>query len=485
MEELLNYIGGKWQRSQAERRGSNINPARTKEILNFYQVSGPQDVLAAIDAAHHAFEEWRRVPAPKRGEIVARATENMRARREDYARVLTQEEGKIYGEALGELDRSIANMHFSSGQGLRLGGKTIPSAFPDVLIYTQRDPLGVVGIITPWNFPVSIPAWKIAPALVAGNTVVFKPASLTPWTAHLLIECYEKAGLPPGVLNLVTGSGSEVGNILADDERIKAISFTGSNEVGQKLYARAAQRMCRVQLELGGKNPVIVLEDADLEQAADGVAMGAFGSTGQRCTCTSRVIVLEQVADRFTEAMVERARKVRTGYGLEEGITMGPVVDENQFTTVHAGIEMGLKEGARLLVDGREPSRRELKEGYFIEPTIFTDVQPAMRLHQEEIFGPVLAMVKVRTFEEAIKAANNVKYGLSSSIYTRDLGRAMDYTRQSEVGMLHVNLPTLGGEAQVPFGGSKASGLGARECGEAAFDFFTEERVVYLGKPGH
>ncbi len=485
MEELLNFVDGKWQRSQAGKQGPNINPARTKEILNSYQASGPQDTLAAIDAAQRAFAEWRHVPAPKRGEIVARATENVKSIREEFARALTLEEGKIYPEALGEIDRGIANMNFAAGHGLRLGGKTIPSAFPDVLIFTQRDPLGVVGIITPWNFPMSIAAWKIAPALVAGNTVVFKPASLTPWTAQLLVQCYEKAGLPPGVLNMVTGSGGEVGDTLVDDERVKALSFTGSNSVGQVLYARAAKRLCRVQLELGGKNPVIVLEDADLEQAVEAVAVGAFGSTGQRCTCTSRVIVVEQIADRFTEALIERARKVKTGYGLDEGVTMGPVVGNSQFQTVHAGIEAGVKEGARLLLDGREPSRRELKEGYFIEPTIFGEVQPGMKLHQEELFGPVLALVKVPTFEQAIEAANAVKYGLSSSLYTRDLSRALDYTRHSDVGMLHVNLPTLGGEAQAPFGGSKASGLGARECGEAAFDFFTEERVIYMGKAGH
>lgn len=484
MQELLNYIDGKWQPSQGKKSSPNINPARTKEVLGTYQVSEPKDVVAAIDAAARAFEEWRRVPAPKRGEIVAQATANVKAIREEFARILTREEGKIYPEALAEIDRGTANMNFAAGQGLRLNGKTISSNFPDVLIYTQREPLGVVGIITPWNFPFSIAAWKIAPALVAGNTIVFKPASLTPWCGQLLVECYEKAGLPPGVLNMVTGSGSEVGNVIVDDERIKAISFTGSNAVGQTLYSRAAKRLCRVQLELGGKNPVIVMEDADLEQAVEAVAAGAFGSTGQRCTCTSRVIVMDQIANRFTEAIVERARKVRTGYGLEEGITMGPVVDESQFKTVHAGVEMGLKEGARLVLDGREPGRAELKEGYFVEPTIFDGVRPEMRLHQEEIFGPVLALVRVHSFEEAIEAANAVKYGLSSSIYTRNLAYAMDYSRRSEAGMLHVNLPTLGGEAQVPFGGTKASGLGARECGDSAFDFFTEERVVYMGQPG-
>jgi aldehyde dehydrogenase (NAD+) len=372
-------------------------------------------------------------------------------------------------------------MYFAGGEGTRMHGKTIPSAQRDILIYTERHPLGVVGVITPWNFPFCIPAWKIAPALVAGNTVVFKPASLVPWCAQLLVQAFEQAGLPKGVLNLVTGPGSTVGDVIVDDPRVKAITFTGSNAVGSRLYAQAARRMCRVQLELGGKNPVIVLEDADLDKAANDVAVGAYGSTGQRCTATSRAVVVEPVLKEFTEMVADRAEQVVTGDGLEPSVTMGPIVDENQSKTVRGYIEKGREEGATLLIDGSSPSKPALREGYFVEPTIFVDVQPHMAIAQEEIFGPVLSVMAARDLSQAIQHANDVRYGLSSSIYTRDIGQALAYARTSEAGMLHVNIPTLGGEAQVPFGGTKASGLGQHECGEAAFDFFTEERIVYVG----
>ncbi len=480
MDEILNYIAGEWRRGSGGETLPNTNPAHKVRTLNAAQLSTEADAVAAIHAAERAFREWREVPAPERGRIVERAAQIVDSRKEEIARALTQEEGKILPEARAELDRGLANMRFAASEGTRLHGQTFQSAQRDVMIWTQRVPVGVVGIITPWNFPFCIPAWKIAPALVAGNTVVFKPASLVPWCAQLLVQAFEEAGLPSGVLNMVTGPGGTVGNTIVDDPRVKAITFTGSNAVGARLYAQAAKRMCRVQLELGGKNPVVVLEDADLEKAAADVALGAFGSSGQRCTATSRAVVVNPILERFTEMVADRAEQVVTGDGLEAGVTMGPIVDSSQQRTVLEYIQKGQDEGATLLLDGSAPSRPALREGYFVEPTIFVDVQPRMAIAQDEIFGPVLSIMPAEDFDRAMHVANYVRYGLSSSIYTRDLGRALAYARTSEAGMLHVNIPTLGGEAQVPFGGTKASGLGQHECGEAAFDFFTEERIVYV-----
>ncbi len=480
MDEILNYVNGEWTRASGGESAPNVNPARADTILNRSQVSTAEDARAAVDAAEAAFVEWRTVPAPERGKIVDRATRILEGRRTELARALTQEEGKILPEALAEVDRGLANMAFAASHGTRLHGQTIPSAQRNVLIFTERVPLGVVGIITPWNFPFCIPAWKIAPALVAGNTVVFKPASLVPWCAEILVRAYAEAGLPKGVLNMVVGPGSKVGAVLVEDPRVKALSFTGSNAVGTRLYADAATRLCRVQLELGGKNPVVVLEDADLDKAATDVALGAYGSSGQRCTATSRCIVVEPILREFTELVADRAEQIVTGDGLKDGVSMGPIVDASQRSSVLDYITRGQQEGATLLLDGSTPAEAALEEGFFVKPTIFTDVRPDMTIAQEEIFGPVLSIMPARDFADAMAVANGVRFGLSSSIYTRDLGRALAYARESEAGMLHVNIPTLGGEAQVPFGGTKASGLGAHECGEAAFDFFTDERIVYV-----
>ncbi len=478
---VLNYIGGAWVGSSSGERLADRNPAHSDEVLGEATVSTADDVRHAIDAAAGAYRDWRATPAPQRGDIVRKAADLMERRREELARLLTQEEGKVLAESLAEVDRAIANVRFASGQGTRLAGETIPSAQRGTFVYTVREPLGVVACITPWNFPIAIPAWKIAPALVAGNAVVFKPASLTPLCAAQVVQCFVDGGVPDGVLNMVLGTGEALSRAITSDERVKAISFTGSSAVGRRLYAQAAERLCRVQLEMGGKNAVIVMDDADLEKAAESVAVGAFGATGQRCTATSRAVVVRSVLREFNDALAAKAETWRAGDGLEPGVRMGPIVDETQLLKVRAKIEEGKRSGARVVRDGGSPTRPELRAGYFVEPTIFTDVDPAMSIAQDEIFGPVVSVIPADDLESALAAANGVGYGLSSAIYTNNLRTAFRYADASEAGMLHVNIPTLGGEAQVPFGGVKDSGFGDRECGTAAFDFFTEQKVVYVG----
>jgi len=478
---VLNHIGGAWVGSSSGETIADRNPAHSEEILGQSTVSTAEDVRHAIDAAENAYREWRATPAPQRGDIVRKAADVMERRRDELARLLTQEEGKVLAESFAEVDRAIANVRFAAAQGTRLTGETIPSAQRRTFIYTVREPLGVVACVTPWNFPIAIPAWKIAPALVAGNTVVFKPASLTPLCAAQVVQCFLDGGLPDGVLNLVLGSGEALSRALTADERVKAISFTGSSAVGRRLYAQAAERLCKVQLEMGGKNAVIVMDDADLEKAAESVATGAFGATGQRCTATSRAVVVRSVLAEFNKLLAAKAETWRAGDGLDPGVRMGPIVDETQLQKVRAKIDEGKRSGARVLRDGGGSSRAELQTGYFVEPTIFSDVDPRMPLAQEEIFGPVVSIIPADDLESALEAANAVGYGLSSSIYTNDLRTAFRYAEESQAGMLHVNLPTLGGEAHVPFGGVKDSGFGDRECGTAAFDFFSEQRVVYVG----
>ncbi|HTD64743.1 MAG TPA: aldehyde dehydrogenase family protein [Verrucomicrobiae bacterium] len=477
----LNYIGGVWVESTSREHVRDVNPARSSESLGDATVSRPEDVVRAIDAAAAAYPDWRRTPAPQRGDFVRKAADLMEQRRVALARLLTQEEGKTLPESLAEVDRAIANVRFAAAQGARLNGETIPSTQRGTFIYTVRDPLGVVACITPWNFPVAIPAWKIAPALVAGNAVVFKPATLTPLCAAEVVQCFVEGGVPEGVLNMVLGPGDALSRAIVDDERVKAISFTGSNAVGRRLYAQAAKRLCKVQLEMGGKNAVIVMEDADLEKAVESVAGGAFGATGQRCTATSRAVVMRSRLVDFTELLAAKADTWRAGDGLADGVRLGPIVDDTQLRKVRERIEAGKREGARVVRDGSAPSKPDLKAGYFVEPTIFADVDPNMSVAQEEIFGPVVSIIPANDFAGALAVANSVGYGLSTSIYTRDLSTAFRYAEESEAGMLHVNIPTVGGEAQVPFGGVKDSGLGDRECGTAAFDFFSEQRVVYVG----
>lgn len=472
------FIDGRWVHPDSPRIGCDLNPADTRDIIAEFPLATADDARQAIAAAERAFRSWRRVPPPERGRVLWRAAELARERREEIARTLTREEGKILAEARGEVDKGISLLEYYAGAGFRLGGKTLPSEAADTFTYTLRQPVGPVGLIAPWNFPWAIPVWKTAPALVAGNTVVLKPAVLTPATAWLMVEIFEAAGLPPGALNLVVGTGSEVGAALVEAPSLKAISFTGSNEIGQALYARAAQRSAKVTCEMGGKNAVIVMQDADLEKAAAAIHGGAFGSTGQRCTATSRVIALPQVHDELVERLRAAATAMRIGPGLEEGIDMGPAVDEEQLRTDLRYIELGAQEGARLVCGGGRVE--ELEHGYFVRPTIFDRVGPQMRIFREEIFGPVLAVARVASLEEALAAANGVDYGLTTSIFTRDVETAMRFIDEVETGMVHVNEPTVGGEAQLPFGGIKSTGVGEREMAEPGLHFFTELKTVFI-----
>ncbi|MEE8408824.1 MAG: aldehyde dehydrogenase family protein [Myxococcota bacterium] len=475
-------IGGEWI-SGAE-RGDNINPANTDEVLGTYPKLGRDHTLEAINAAQNAFPAWRATPAPKRADILFEALALLDERRDEIAAALCREEGKILPESKGEVQKAYNVLEFIAGEGRRLNGETIPSEIPGTFAYTVRQPHGVVGIITPWNFPVAIPIWKIAPALVCGNTVVFKPASLTPWTGELVTRLFVDAGLPAGVLNYVTGSGGKVGDVLVNDPRVRALSFTGSNEVGTKLYTDAAKRNAAVQCEMGGKNPIVVLDDADIELAAVATAQGAFGSTGQRCTATSRAIVMESVADHYVELVVEHAKAVVAGDGMDPKTTMGPSVDESQMNTVIEYFAIGKKDGATLKCGGERLTADALGKGFFVAPTVFDNVDQSMRIAKEEIFGPVLSVIRVKDLDEALAVANDVDYGLSSSVYTRDVGRIFEFVDKIETGITHVNSPTMGGEAQLPFGGVKATGVGHREQGKTAIEFYSELKTVYIDFTG-
>ncbi len=482
MTEVRNYIRGEWISPRSGREIEIRNPADTDEILGKGFLASAREAESAIAAASEALNAWSRLPAPKRGEIVERAGDLLRAEQDDVAQLLTREEGKTVGEAKGEIYRAYNVLNYTAGQSRRMGGVTIPSELPKNFAYTIRQPLGVVALITPWNFPICIPAWKIAPALVAGNTVIFKPSSTTPLTAARLVDIFNRAGLPPGVLNLLVASSADVGDLLTRDPRVRGISFTGSSENGTQIYTACAARGVKAQCEMGGKNPVIVLEDADLDLAVDGIVSGAFGSTGQRCTATSRAVLQESIADDVVQRMAGRISGWKIGNGLDPGVQMGPVVSAQQLKTVEQYIEIGKKEGARLVAGGGRPS--SLPRGFFVEPTIFDRVSPQHRIAREEIFGPVLSVVRAKNYEQAIEFANTSEYGLTSSIYTNDSGKIFDFCERIETGMVHVNSPTVGGEAQIPFGGMKSSGVGEREQGPTALDFYTDVKVVYLDYTG-
>jgi acyl-CoA reductase-like NAD-dependent aldehyde dehydrogenase len=479
-EIYRNYISGEWKDSKTGKTFPNINPANTDETVGQFQSSSVEDALAACDAAAKAQPAWAALPAPQRGNYLFKAAEILESRLDKLSEEMTREEGKTFPEAKGEVKRTINIFRYYGGEGPRQFSYQIPSERQNVFCYTTRRPLGVVALITPWNFPSAIPGWKMAPSLVAGNTVVIKPASLAPLSAYRLVEALHETGIPAGVLNYVTGSGGTVGNPLVEHTAVRAVSFTGSCDVGNALYDKVTKRRIRVQLEMGGKNPTIVLKDSNLDYAADVLVNGAFFSTGQKCTACSRAIIEEPIYDALVEKLVAKTRALKVGNGLEAGVQIGPAVDAAQLETDLKYIEIGKKEGAKLLCGGKRLTGGAYDKGFFVEPTLFDGVTPQMRIAQEEIFGPVLGLMKARDFEDAMQLANGVRFGLSASIVTKDVERVHQFTNRIEAGLITVNLPTAGVEYQLPFGGTKESSFGMREQGPQAMDFYTETRTVYL-----
>jgi alpha-ketoglutaric semialdehyde dehydrogenase len=479
-----NFINGQWVDSSSGKTIPNINPANTDDIIGYAPQSTREEAQAAIAAAQAAFPGWRNTPAPARGRILAKAVQLCYERKEEIARVMTREEGKTISESRGEVQKGINLLEYYAGQSFRIEGRTSPSEMPSTFVYTVRQPLGVVSCVTPWNFPFCIPVWKTAPALVSGNTVVFKAASNTPGCAELLTKIYEDAGLPKGVLNLVYGGGGTVGDEFVNNKTVRAVSFTGSCETGGRVAQQAAAHLAKVTCEMGGKNPLVVMDDADIDLAVEGCAQGAFGSTGQRCTATSRLILHKAIADKFLEKLVERVKKIKVGDGMEDGINMGPAVDKAQYETDLRYIEIAKKEGNKCLIGGNALTEGKLGKGYFVAPTIFDNVKPTDTLAQEEVFGPVLAVFRVSDFEEAMAVANNVQFGLTCSIYTSDANLVMRFTDRIEAGMVHINSPTVGGEAQLPFGGFKATGYGSREMSDEGMNFFTQLKTVFYDYTG-
>mgnify|MGYP000687021325 CR=1 FL=1 len=481
MRVVKNLIAGQWVDAGNGATARTVNPANQDEVVTEYPMACREDAVRAIEAAREAFPQWSQMPAPQRGLILDKAAQIIDARLDEMARALTQEEGKTLTEARGEVIRARDLFKYFAGEGWRVGGTVLPGTVQNEMIFTRREPLGVVTIISPWNFPIAIPAWKIAPALIYGNTVVFKPAFQTPLIAALLVEALVEAGLPAGVLNFITGRGADIGDVIVTHPAIQGISFTGSYAVGTGIYAKAIPNLTRVQLEMGGKNPLVVLKDADLNLAVRLAVIGGYGLTGQACTATSRVIVEEPVADAFVEALAQAARSLKVGDGLEPGVQMGPASSQGQLETDLEYIQIGKAEGAKLVAGGE----RLAGKGFFLQPTVFDDVQPGMRIAQEEIFGPVIGVIRARDFDDALEKANGITFGLSAGIVTRDLNRAMAFSERIQAGVVKVNEPTTGLAPHVPFGGFKHSSANTfKEQGPAAVEFYTRTKTVYLGYPG-
>jgi acyl-CoA reductase-like NAD-dependent aldehyde dehydrogenase len=475
-----NFIDGEWVTSASGETFENRNPADTRDLVGIFQKSNAQDVNAAVEASKRAFTKWRLVPAPRRAEIVFRAAEILMQRKEDHAHEMTREMGKVLKETRGDVQEAIDAAYYNAGEGRRLFGPTVPSELPNKFAMAVRQPIGICGMITPWNFPMAISSWKLLPAIVCGNTCVIKPAQDTPLSTFNLVRALTDAGLPKGVINIVAGYGPDAGAPITEHADVRAISFTGSSAVGRIIGTTAAKSFKHCSLELGGKNPMIVLDDANLELAIEGGLWGGFGTTGQRCTATSRIIVQKGVYRQFVERYVDLAQKLKVGNGLDESIEMGPAINERQLETDLKYVEIGKNEGAKLLCGGNRLDKGDYQHGYFMQPTVFSDVDPKMRIAQEEIFGPVVSIIPCNDLEHAIEISNGIEYGLSSSLYTKDVNKAFSAIRDLETGITYINAPTIGAEVHLPFGGTKSTGNGHREGGIGAVDFYTEWKAVYV-----
>jgi aldehyde dehydrogenase (NAD+) len=478
MKRFDNYIDGQW--TGGSKTFENRNPANTDEVVGVFTSGDAGDVEAAANAADAAFPAWSRLAGPARGNFLYKVADLLDQRFEQISEDMTREEGKTLPESKGEVRRSINIFRYFAGEGSRFPGMLVPSERERVHMFALRKPLGVVGLVTPWNFPSAIPAWKLAPALICGNTVVLKPASAAPLSAWRIVEACHDAGIPKGVVNFVAGSGGALGTALLNANPLKGVSFTGSTEIGHWLHGEASKRRLRIQLEMGGKNPTIVLADADFKSAVENTVNAAFFSTGQKCTATSRVIVEESIYDRFLDALIERTRQLKVGNGMEPGVQIGPAIDQKQLETNIRYCEIGTKEAGAPAVGGRRLTGGAYDKGYFFQPTIFADVTSDMRIAQEEIFGPVLSVIRAKDFEDALRIANDIPFGLSSSIQTTNLSRTFDFIYGAQAGLLTVNLPSAGVEYQLPFGGTKESSFGPKEQGPAAMEFYSDLKTVYL-----
>jgi len=475
-----NFINGEWKDARSGEAYENRNPANTDELIGMFASSEAEDVDAAVDAAKNAYNGWRLTPAPKRAEILFRAAEMLVQRKEDFSKDMTREMGKVLAETRGDVQEAIDMTYYMAGEGRRLFGQTTPSELPNKFAMSVRQSIGVAGLITPWNFPMAIPSWKMMPALICGNTVVLKPAEDTPLSSYHLVQVLTEAGVPPGVVNLVSGFGPGAGAPLSQHVDVPVVSFTGSTVVGRVIAQACAPNFKHCSLEMGGKNIIVVMDDANLDLAVDGAVWGGFGTTGQRCTAASRVAVHKSVYKEFVTRFVERVKKLRVGDGLDPNVDMGPCISEQQLKTVMDYVAVGQSEGAKLLTVGKRLDSGKHAKGWFHEPTVFGDCTPGMRIVQEEIFGPVVSVIPIESFEQGIEVANGVPYGLSASIYTRDVNKAFAATRDLFTGIVYVNAPTIGAETHLPFGGTKQTGNGHREAAIAAIDFYTEWKTVYI-----